>query len=82
MNIRISVAVCDAGGRLMAFNRMDNAVWGGVRVFGEKQGFGRCILAWVRVQSSPTRHLRLVLPREDWHPRAESPLSHEPRRRV
>ena len=28
MNIRISVAVCDAGGRLMAFNRMDNAIWG------------------------------------------------------
>jgi uncharacterized protein GlcG (DUF336 family) len=30
MNIRISVAVCDAGGRLMAFNRMDGAIWGGV----------------------------------------------------
>lgn len=27
MNIRISVAVCDAGGRLMAFQRMDNAIW-------------------------------------------------------
>jgi uncharacterized protein GlcG (DUF336 family) len=27
MNIRISVAVCDAGGRLMAFNRMDGAIW-------------------------------------------------------
>ena len=27
MNIKISVAVCDAGGRLMAFNRMDNAIW-------------------------------------------------------
>jgi uncharacterized protein GlcG (DUF336 family) len=27
LNIRISVAVCDAGGRLMAFNRMDNAIW-------------------------------------------------------
>jgi glc operon protein GlcG len=26
-NIRISVAVCDAGGRLMAFQRMDNAIW-------------------------------------------------------
>jgi uncharacterized protein GlcG (DUF336 family) len=24
------VAVCDAGGRLMAFNRMDNAIWGSV----------------------------------------------------
>jgi uncharacterized protein GlcG (DUF336 family) len=30
MNIRVSVAVCDAGGRLMAFNRMDNAIWGSV----------------------------------------------------
>jgi len=27
LNIRISVAVCDAGGRLMAFQRMDNAIW-------------------------------------------------------
>jgi glc operon protein GlcG len=30
MNIKISVAVCDAGGRLMAFNRMDGAIWGGI----------------------------------------------------
>jgi uncharacterized protein GlcG (DUF336 family) len=30
MSIRISVAVCDAGGRLMAFNRMDGAIWGSV----------------------------------------------------
>jgi glc operon protein GlcG len=30
MNIRISVAVCDAGGRLVAFNRMDNAIWASV----------------------------------------------------
>ena len=27
LNIRISVAVCDAGGRLVAFNRMDGALW-------------------------------------------------------
>ena len=27
INIKISVAVCDAGGRLMAFQRMDNAIW-------------------------------------------------------
>jgi uncharacterized protein GlcG (DUF336 family) len=26
-NIRVSVAVCDAGGRLVAFQRMDNAIW-------------------------------------------------------
>src|SRR5262244_3095648 len=30
MNIKVSAAVCDAGGRLMAFNRMDNAIWGSV----------------------------------------------------
>ena len=30
MNIRISVSVCDAGGRLVAFNRMDGAIWGSV----------------------------------------------------
>ena len=29
LNIKISVAVCDAGGRLVAFNRMDGAIWGG-----------------------------------------------------
>ena len=28
LNIRISVAVCDAGGRPVAFQRMDNAIWG------------------------------------------------------
>ena len=27
--IKINVAVCDAGGRLLAFNRMDGAIWGG-----------------------------------------------------
>ena|SRR5688572_13760914 len=30
MGIRISAAVCDAGGRLMAFNRMDGAIWASV----------------------------------------------------
>ena len=29
MGIKINVAVCDAGGRLVAFNRMDGAIWGG-----------------------------------------------------
>jgi uncharacterized protein GlcG (DUF336 family) len=29
MGIRINVAVCDAGGRLLAFNRMDGAIWAG-----------------------------------------------------
>ena len=27
MQITVSVAVCDAGGRLLAFNRMDGATW-------------------------------------------------------
>jgi glc operon protein GlcG len=30
LNIRISVAVCDAGGRLMALQRMDGAIWASV----------------------------------------------------
>ena len=30
MNIRISAAVCDAGGRLVAFGRMDGAIWASV----------------------------------------------------
>ncbi len=30
MNIKVSVAVCDAGGRLVAFNRMDGAIWASV----------------------------------------------------
>lgn len=29
LNILINVAVCDAGGRLIAFQRMDNAIWAG-----------------------------------------------------
>lgn len=28
LNIKVSVAVCDSGGRLLAFQRMDNAIWG------------------------------------------------------
>src|SRR6266516_3651627 len=27
LDIKISVSVCDAGGRLVAFNRMDGAIW-------------------------------------------------------
>ena len=30
LDIRINVAVCDGGGRLMAFQRMDNAIWASV----------------------------------------------------
>lgn len=45
LNIRISVAVCDAGGRLVAFQRMDNAIW--ASTYGSQgkaiasAGFGR-----------------------------------------
>jgi uncharacterized protein GlcG (DUF336 family) len=28
LNIKVSAAVCDAGGRLVAFQRMDGAIWG------------------------------------------------------
>jgi glc operon protein GlcG len=30
LNIKISAAVCDGGGRLVAFQRMDNAIWASV----------------------------------------------------
>ncbi len=30
LKITINVAVCDTGGRLIAFQRMDNAMWAGV----------------------------------------------------
>jgi glc operon protein GlcG len=29
LKIKINVAVCDSGGRLVAFNRMDGAMWAG-----------------------------------------------------
>jgi glc operon protein GlcG len=30
LKIKVSVAVCDTGGRLVAFQRMDNAIWASV----------------------------------------------------
>tara|TARA_B100000315_G_C14489463_1_gene546862 strand:- start:210 stop:605 length:396 start_codon:yes stop_codon:yes gene_type:complete len=30
IDIKINVAVCDAGGRLIAFNRMDGSIWAAV----------------------------------------------------
>ncbi len=45
LGIKVNVAVCDAGGRLIAFNRMDGAIWAGV--YGSQgkavasAGFGR-----------------------------------------
>jgi uncharacterized protein GlcG (DUF336 family) len=45
LKIRVSVAVVDAGGRLLAFQRMDNATWAGVYGSQGKAiasvGFGR-----------------------------------------
>ena len=32
LNIKVSAAVCDAGGRLIALQRMDNAIW--ARAYG------------------------------------------------
>ncbi len=29
LNVKVSVAVCDAGGRLISLQRMDNAMWAG-----------------------------------------------------
>ena len=58
LNIKINVAVCDAGGRLMAFNRMDGAIWGGV--YGSQgkavasAGFGRPSGELSERASSPT----------------------------
>ena len=45
LDIKLNVAVCDASGRLVAFNRMDGAIWGGI--YGSQgkavvsSGFGR-----------------------------------------
>jgi glc operon protein GlcG len=45
LGIKISAAVCDNGGRLIAFNRMDDAIW--ASVYGSQgkavasAGFGR-----------------------------------------
>ena len=48
LNIKVSAAVVDSGGRLIAFQRMDNAIWAGVygsqgkaiasAAFGRKSG--------------------------------------------
>ena len=45
MNINLSVAVCDAGGHLLAFSRMENCIWVSAMVAQGKAvaavGFGR-----------------------------------------
>ncbi len=59
MGIKISAAVVDSGGRLVAFNRMDGAIWGGV--YGSQgkavasAGFGRSsALIQANYDASPT----------------------------
>ncbi len=57
LNIKISAAVCDAGGRLLAFNRMDEALWAGV--YGSQgkavasAGFARPSGALQKMDDSP-----------------------------
>jgi uncharacterized protein GlcG (DUF336 family) len=50
LNVKINVAVCDAGGRLIAFQRMDDAWWSGV--YG-CQGKAIASAAFGRVTCSP-----------------------------
>ena len=57
LNIKINVAVCDGGGRLIAFNRMDGAIWGGA--YGSQgkavasAAFGRASGALQEMAASP-----------------------------
>ena len=58
LGIKISVAVCDPGGRLIAFNRMDGAIW--ASVYGSQGkattsvGFGRPSVALAERADHPT----------------------------
>ena len=69
LDIRISVAICDTGGRLMAFQRMDNSMW--AAVFGSQgkaiasAAFGRPSGAMTERASHPT--LRGIVAAEGDH---------------
>ncbi len=58
LNIKISAAVCDEGGRLVAFNRMNGALWAGV--YGSQgkavasAGFARPSSALQKIADHPT----------------------------
>ena len=58
LNIKISVAVCNPGGRLLVLHRMDRAIWAGV--YGSQgkavasAGFGRASLKVAEAAASPT----------------------------
>ena len=54
LNIKINVAVCDGGGRLLVFQRMDNAMWAGA--YGS-QGKAVASASYVRKGSSRLRYL-------------------------
>ena len=68
-DIRISVAICDTGGRLMAFQRMDNSMW--AAVFGSQgkaiasAAFGRPSGAMTERATHPT--LRGIVAAEGDH---------------
>jgi len=51
LNIKVSAAVCDAGGRLVAFQRMDNAIW--ASAYGS-QGKAVASAAFGRASGEPT----------------------------
>jgi len=52
LNIKISVAVCDAGGRLVAFNRMDGALWAGA--YGSQGKAPRSRMRTARARAWPS----------------------------
>ena len=64
LNIRISAAICDAGGRLVAFQRMDNAIWASAYASQGKAiasaAFGVQAARW---RSAPISQHRAGLPR-------------------
>ena len=68
-DIKVSVAVVDAGGRLLAFNRMDGAIWAGA--YGSQgkavaaAAFGRSTAELQERADSPT--IRGILAAEGGH---------------
>jgi uncharacterized protein GlcG (DUF336 family) len=67
MNIKVSVAVCDSGGRLVAFNRMDGAIWGSV--YGS-QGKAIASVAFGRASGELTERAGTPIIRASSRPRA------------
>ena len=57
LGIKISAAVCDSGGRLIAFNRMDGAIW--ASVYGSQgkatasTAFGRASVQLMEIADHP-----------------------------